>query len=287
MQSKLHEVVVKKSSVAKPIKAPTWQERRDDFKKRLEQTPLTLAGADELEAHFSGMPSHYWESVNEQDLRWGLETVHGFLEILMASKTPPTMPFVNYRQEPGSQRTRVMLCTWDRQGLLAKSAASFSAVKLNILRADVFTRADNVVLDLFQVANSESAEAITATQMQNMSSLLDGALSEPPRFASVWACSRHKYLAEPDPAPPRIEIDNETSPNTTIVRVEAYDRLGLLYDILQTINDSGYNVTQALIQTEDVMARDTIHIKDAQCKKVTASEQLATLRHHLETALIR
>lgn len=43
---------------------------------------------------------------------------------------------------------------------------------------------------------------------------------------------------------------------STLVRVEAPDRLGLLYDILQTISDRGLNFTQARIETERRLARD-------------------------------
>src|SRR2546426_8585680 len=47
-------------------------------------------------------------------------------------------------------------------------------------------------------------------------------------------------------------------PYTTLfrsVRVEASDRLGLLYDILQSIADSGLNITQARIETQGDLAQ--------------------------------
>jgi [protein-PII] uridylyltransferase len=287
MQFNEPEVVKKAFAATKPGGAQSWQERRDDLRKRLGENPPAGFETDEIEAHFTGMPSHYWERVTEPDLIWGLEATHGFLNLLAAAKAPPTMPFMDYCPEPGTHLTRVMLCTWDRQGLLAKAAASFSAVRLSIQRAEVFTRADNVVLDLFRVTNADAGEAVSAAQMQNMVSLLDGALSEPPRFASVWACSRHKYLADHDPLPPRIIIDNQASRLSTLVQIEAFDRLGLLYDILQAIAESGFNVLQAAIETEGVSARDTIHVVDAQGKKLTSPTQLQNLKKQLETALNR
>ncbi len=123
-----------------------WRERRDWFRARLQQRPLGRIGADEIEVHFSGMPAHYWESVSENDLVWGLETIHGFLKTVALPNVPATKPFVNWCPEPRSIDMRVMVCTWDRHGLLAKAAASFSAVRLNTLEAEVFTRPDNVFL---------------------------------------------------------------------------------------------------------------------------------------------
>jgi [protein-PII] uridylyltransferase len=245
------EVFADPPTVAQPGQELPWRERRDWFRARLQQQPLAGLGADEVEVHFSGLPPHYWEHVNESDLRWGLETVHGFLKAISLPNTPATAPFVNWRPESQSLCARVMLCTWDRHGLLAKAAAAFSAVRLNIIEAEVFTRADNVVLDLFRVAQADGRAGVNPTRLQEMTFLLEGALSEPPRFASVWACSRHKYLAPPARIPCRITFDNDSAGDATLVRVEASDRLGLLYDILQAMADSGLNITSAAVSQQN------------------------------------
>src|ERR1051325_6203339 len=130
-------------------------ERREWLRQHLQEEALDGISREEIEVHFSAMPQHYWQRVNEADLVWGLQTIHGFLKLVTTPNIPPTKPFVDWRVAPEAGRTRMLLCTWDRQGLLAKAAAAFSAVRLNILQADVFTRADNVVLDLFSVTHSD------------------------------------------------------------------------------------------------------------------------------------
>ena len=131
-----------------------------------------------------------------------------------------------------------MICTWDRHGLLAKCAACFSAAKLDILEANAFTRADNVVLDVFRVWDARSPSTVSPARLQEMMFLLDGALSDPPRFASVWACSWHKHLASPPRIAHRISVDNDSAADSIVVRVEASDRLSFI-DMLQAITDSG------------------------------------------------
>ena len=285
MQLKPHVVDAGTPPATAPRGHLAWQTLRDAFRARLHQAPLAGIGADEVAAHFTGMPAHYWEHVTEEDLVWGLKTIHGFFSLLATPKVDATKPFVDWRQLPGSNQTQVLLCTWDRHGLLAKAAAAMSAVNLNILHADVFTRTDNVALDLFRITGADGRGPATAGQIEQMTSLLEGALSEPPRFASFWACSRHKYLAEPATSPPRIVFDNRSSPIHTLVRVEASDRLGLLYDILQTLADSGLDITQAQIQTDGDLARDTIHVKDEHGAKVLDPRRLEALRHQLESSL--
>src|SRR5262245_18230827 len=114
-----------------------------------------------------------------------------------------------------------MHCTWDRHGLIAKAAASFSAVRLNILQADIFTRADNIVLDEFLISAGPGCGSVNEARLQEMTFLLEGSLCEPPRFASVWACSQHKLLAPLKLMVPRIRFDNEASSQCTIVQIEA------------------------------------------------------------------
>ena len=273
------------SAAHSPDDGLTWRERRDWFRSRLQQSPVAGLSPDEVEVHFNLMPAHYWERVTEADLIWGLETIHGFFKLVASPHTPPTAPFVDWRSLAPSPGARVLLCTWNRHGLLAKCAAAFSAVRLNIRRAEVYTRADNVVLDSFQLAEVTGAVPVNAVQLQEMSFVLEGALSEPPRFASVWACSRHKYLAQPGTTAPQISFDNDSAPGHTLIRLEAPDRLGLLYDLLQALADAGLEIAQADIETEANLARDVLHVTDALGQKVLAPDRLAEIRAGIHAAL--
>src|SRR5512135_261939 len=94
-----------------------WQKRRDWFRDHLRQHPPAGIAPDELEAHFCGMPPHYWRQVQEADLLWGLAAVHGFLKLVTAASVPATTPYMESRQARAAAQTRVVLCTWDRLGL--------------------------------------------------------------------------------------------------------------------------------------------------------------------------
>ena len=240
---------------------------------------------DEVEAHFTGMPAHYWNGLTEADLVRGLQTIHRFLAGVATLHTPGTLPILEWRHLPDLDATQVMLCTWDRLGLLAKAAACFSAANLSIQHADAFTRSDNVVLDVFRVRESGTQHPATSTRPEQVRFLLDGALSQPPRFASVWACSRHKFLAPTPPFAPRITFDNTSSPAATLLCIEAADRLGLLYDLLQALADAGVNVAQAGIETDGGVARDVLHVTDADGRKLLEPARHLELRRALERAL--
>src|SRR5262245_51844223 len=127
-----HNQIVLPAATSEPEAPPLgpWSARRDWFRARLQALSVAGESPEEVEAHCNLMPARYWESVNDIDLPWGLETVHAFLETTAMSNTPPTNPYVSFREAPEGGFTRMMLSTWDRHGLLAKTAAAFSAARL-------------------------------------------------------------------------------------------------------------------------------------------------------------
>ncbi len=241
--------------------------------------------ADEIDAHFKGMPSRYWERVDMQELVWGLEVVHKFLEKIAEPACPGTTPVLDWKHFPKLGYTKVMLCTWDRQGLLAKAASAFSAVSVNILHAQAYTRADQIVLDVFQVCDSEHRPVGNPHRLEQMLFLLEGSLSDPPRFASFWAAAGHKCESREAPEILSISFQNDEPGAHTILRIETDDRIGLLSDILDALTRGGVNVDQALIETPDYLACDTFSIYDNAGEKILDPGRLACIRELIAGAI--
>jgi [protein-PII] uridylyltransferase len=240
--------------------------------------------AEEVDAHFQGMPARYWSGADADGVIGDLQAVHAFLTRLAGSQSADAPIAVDWMHEPARGTTLVRVCTWDRTGLLAKMAAAFSALRLNIREAAAFTRADHLVLDVFRVSDVAGKPVMDEDKLRQFVFLLEGALAEPPRFASVWAAQFHRVLARSDRLPPRIIFDNTASPAHTVLKVEASDRLGLLYDLLLALTDCGLNITQAAVETEAGIARDTFHLTGPKGEKV-ATHSLPRIREALEQAL--
>ena len=262
------------------------QERRRTLARRLADNPVAGVPGPELHAHLEGMPARYWESASESELVWGLRTVHTFLGNVVSGDSAAWTPIIDWRHVPERGFTRVMVCTWDRRGLLAKIAASFSAVRINVTHADVYTRADNIVLDVFRVKDGIAPFTPDSTRLKQMAFLLEGALAEPPRFASTWAGLYHKLVPYRIEIPPLVVLDNETSPEFTIINIEASDRLGLLYDVLSVVDDMRLNVAQAEIDTEDGIACDVLYVNDTNAQKIIDPSQLRMIHDSLLEALL-
>jgi UTP:GlnB (protein PII) uridylyltransferase len=82
-----------------------------------------------------------------------------------------------------------------------------------------------------------------------------------------------------------VRVDSDSSATATLVHVQAADRLGLLYDVLQAIADAGLDVTEAGIATEHGRACDLIHVVDERGQKLVDPARVEGLRGRLEAAL--
>src|SRR6266850_7133890 len=109
--------------------------------------------AEEVDAHFEFMPDNYFRAFEVSGIVWHLKLFRRFLENLYLRHEPPLAPAIAWQAFPEQGHSIASLCAWDGQELLAKIAGSFAIVPINILSADIYTRGDNVVLDIFRVCD--------------------------------------------------------------------------------------------------------------------------------------
>ena len=262
-----------------------WEWHRDRLRRLMKQRPMGGIPDEEVAAHFDGMPPRYWDRVTEDELVWGVQTVHRFLGKLAASEGGESAAVMDARHFPQQGCTKILVCTWDRLGLLTQLAGYISALRLNVIRAQVYTRADNIVMDVFWLCDSKQQHVGDGERLKQLAFLLEGGLTEPPRFASTWARHSHKHLPRAAQSTAIVTFNNTESPDRTIVTVEASERLGLLHDILEVMNENRLNITEALIDTVDDVARDIFFVTDEQKNKVTTPQQLKAIERAMVEAL--
>lgn len=236
---------------------------------------LWVARPEELAVHFSGMPGRYWEHTDEPGLRWHLEIVHDFITTLTSTDTPATTPVIRWRQISEHGDTEVVVCTWDRQGLLATIAGSFAEVGLNIARADVYTRADTVVLDVFETNVPDPA------RLELMTKLLEANL----RTATTPLLRPRGPRHQPNGSTLVVTFDNHGPPDATLLYVEAPDRLGLLHSILTVLTACAVNIVHAAVATHGNRATDVFYITDPEGRKLLDPLRLEHIRRALHDAL--
>ncbi len=237
---------------------------------------------EEIEAHFEFMPDHYFRASDLPEIVQHLKLFRSFLENVSTGGELPLAPAIKWKVVPEQGHSVVTFCTWERERLLAKVAGSFSVVPLNILSADVFPRADNVVLAVFRVCDMNARPAAHPRDFELVEQTLRRALEDEsfdflPLIEKAKRQSRG--LAPAIEFPMRIAIDNKTHPTYTLIEIQAPDRLGMLYDVLSCLDRENILIPLSRINTQAGAAIDTLYVVDgANHAKITDSHRIRMIQ---------
>ena len=248
---------------------------------------------DELRSHFSTLPPRYFQIHTAQEILDDLIQAHRFLRLQAgAERGHPLTPAVHWRNEPDRGYTAVKVCTWDRAGLFSSIAGSLSAVGLNILSAQIFTRSDGIALDTFFVTDAETGNLASTEQGDKFEVVLGKVLTGKDVDLSTLI-ARQKIARPPYQAyfgehiPTQIRFDNDASDARTLIEIETEDRVGLLYAISQTLSELRLDISTARICTEKGAAIDSFYVRELDGGKVLLIERQKlierTLRHAIAT----
>src|SRR5438067_9361268 len=130
---------------------------------------------EEIEAHFEFMPDHYFRVFGVPEIVAHIELFRRFYNAC-CFEPAPLAPVMRWEPFPDQGHTTLTICSWDRQQLLSQIAGSISLVPLNILSADIFTRGDNVPLDVFRVSDLGGRAVTNARDMASVEITLKKAL---------------------------------------------------------------------------------------------------------------
>ncbi|PYK84252.1 MAG: hypothetical protein DME40_19715 [Verrucomicrobia bacterium] len=247
--------------------------------------------ADEIEAHFDFMPDHYFRAFKVGDIVAHVELFRRFYEATCFGETP-LAPVLNWEPMPAQGHTVLTLCSWDRQQLLSKIAGSISLVPLNILSADIYTRGDNVALDVFRVSDLRGRAVTNEREMALVESTLRRALESEIFDLSALLEEARKKGRRPAVAdlefPSHVSIDNQADPYFTLIEIQTPDRIGLLHDLLQCFSRNEIDIALARISTESGAAIDTFYVTDRRSHtKLAGTQRLNALHNELHGAALR
>jgi [protein-PII] uridylyltransferase len=269
------------------------------FEKRIEERKGTQSAvlkrlgptyAEEVEAHFNFMPDGYFNAFDETAIAAHIQLFRDFFEAQM-SGGPVLAPAIRWVAHPDRGHSELWVCTWDRKHLLAKIAGSLAIAHLNILSADIFTRGDHLVFDVFRVCDTKFQAVTAPKDIALVAATLNEALAVEkydfhPALRQAMSHRAYQLLQELE-FPTRIVIDNDAHPVYTLVDIQTPDRLGLLHNILSGFSEAGLNIALSRIATEKGAAIDSFYVTDAKGRKIASSESIDRLQALLQKAAER
>jgi [protein-PII] uridylyltransferase len=253
--------------------------------------PETISG-EEVNAHFASLPPRYFQIHTAKEILADIELAHRFMRQLILEDDRALSPVTAWQDEPDRGHNTVKICTWDRAGLFSKIAGSLSAAGLNILSAQIFTRADGVALDTFFVNDGRTGNPATREQHDKFAALLEKVLiGEDVDLSALIArqiIGRPAYEAYAgERMTTQIDFDNEASETRTLIEIQTEDRLGLLYAISQTFSELALDIANARIVTERGAAIDSFYVCELEGGKVESVERQRLIERGLRQAIHR
>ena len=254
----------------------------------LKLVPRRIAG-EEVDAHFELLPPRYFDIHTASQIHDDLELTHRFMHRLIMEDQRALAPVTAWVDEPDRGYSLVKICTWDRSGLFGKIAGTLSAAGLNILGAQIFTRADGIALDAFFVNDGRTGSLPTREQREKFSELLEESLiGEDVNLGDQIARQAGKPLYAAyfgERIGTRILFDNSASDDRTLIEIETEDRLGLLYTISRTFAEMELDISAARIVTERGAAVDSFYVREIEGGKIDLPERQAKVEKALKEAI--
>lgn len=180
----------------------------------------------------------------------------------------------------------------DCPGLLARICAAFTSLRLSILSAQVYTRFDGVVIDLFSVIAGDSSlfpddasfASLVEERVSHVRDLELPALQEwVEDHASRWAIAASRIMTPK----PSVEFHDQDSDDYTILDVTGADRFGLLFDLTLYLSRRQWVIHSARVCTEADKALDSFSLttpegaplQDGEMRRSARSDLLKLLQN--------
>ncbi len=247
---------------------------------RAAQQALRAALADWSDEAFAALaeaaPAGYWLASDDR------ETLARHAGMIRKVEADPAALQVEARVDRGREVTEVVFCAGDHPGLFSRFAGALAAAGVGVVEARVFTFANGVAIDTFQVQDAERRAVTDRRRLEALERRVRAALAgeldlgREARRRPAWPSRTDVFTVAP-----RVLIDNSASAAHTVIEVNGRDRPGFLFDVTRALFELSLRIATARIATYGERVVDVFYVKDVFGLKVVHDGKLARVRERL------
>lgn len=256
-------------------------------------TKVPQSYAEEVEAHFASMPARYFRHRGSASIARHVKLFHKFFKLVHRTTNESLIPILHWETRSDEGYSLLEAVGWNRHQLLAKVAGALAARNLNILSADFFTRSDDLVLNIFRICTPTFNPVKSPREIERIEKLIAEEFSADVchvDFTDLIKKRSQPTITAAEPPnfdiPQRVLLSNEEEELTTVLEIQAEDRIGLLYDIFTALSHLDAAVLSARISTQAGAAIDRFHLLDLRSeKKIIDHERLQAIEEAVSACL--
>lgn len=270
-----------------------YSKRLDADRLALREEVLDIMREDyhpHVNRHFELMPAAAFHSRQASHIVTQVRTVRHFLQ-READTSDPMASCIKWIDHTDKGYTEMVLATWDKPLLLEKVCCALASEQINILSADLFTRKDNIVVNIFRVCTTNFEPVSNSSTRKRFLETFEAILATDSYEPEKYLKRKVNFLKPRSDhgirVPVRAYVSNDLHPSCTTVEIQGLDRIGLLHDLFHTINRHGLNTAHARICTEKGVAMDTLYITTSDGTKIEDPALLQQLSEEFSALVSR
>ncbi len=162
----------------------------------------------------------------------------------------------------------------DRPRLFASITGVLAAWGMSIMKADAFSNAAGIVLDIFRFSDLYKTLELNPGEADRLrrevAHVLEGKLD----LQALLSARHHPAAAAPKVrVNTQVRFDHSSSSHSTLLEIVTADQPGLLYEVAGKLAEAGCNIEVALIDTEGHKAIDVFYLTHRGSKLEPALER--------------
>jgi [protein-PII] uridylyltransferase len=270
-----------------------YSRKLDDDRRALRDEVLGIMREDyhpDVKRHFERMPAAAFHFRQAAHIVTQVRTVRHFLQ-READTSDLLASCIKWIDHTESGYTEIVLACRDKPLLLEKVCCAFASEQINILSADLFTRTDGIIVNIFRVCTTNFEPVSDASTRKRFLATFEAILIAESYDPEKYLRRKVNFLKPRADhgikVPVRAYVSNKLHPTCTTVEIQGLDRIGLLHDLFHAINQFGMNTAHARICTEKGVALDTLYITTPEGEKIHDPEPLHQLQQLMATLISR
>ncbi|WP_437186121.1 [protein-PII] uridylyltransferase [Planctomicrobium sp. SH668] len=231
----------------------------------------------------SGYSTYYLTTTPASQIASDLKVIDGLSPTAIEVLT-------TWREETGTTEYRIItknpLAT---SGCFHKMCGVLASHHMQILSADINTTSEGVVVDSYLVIDPDYSDEPPQHRFNEIAETFRNVLRGTMDVESLFKRKRRYGGIGPKGAvsnlKSRVQIDNESSANRTIIDVFSHDRTGLLYLLSKTLFELNLSIDMAKIATHFDQVLDVFYVMEADHNKIQTRERIVEVKERLEQVL--